>query len=195
MELKITDATIGDLDLLVAHRLEMWREIQPKLEAEVQRSVETTREWIRGRLSEGRLVGFVVRDEHGKVAGSGCVWIRDEQPRPTNPRQQNPYLMSMYTEKEFRRKGVAKIIVRRAIEWCRERGYERIVLHYSKEGRPLYESFGFEPSNEMRLRLQSANPAVELPRYMSNPNNNLEGSVRQKRKPDESSPQCKSRLK
>jgi len=153
LELKISDAAIQDLDLLVAYRLEMWREIHPKLEAEVQESAETTREWIKSRLSEGRLVGFIVRDEHGKVAGSGCVWIRDEQPRLTNPRQQNPYLMSMYTEREFRRKGVAKIIVKEAIDWCRERGYERIVLHASNEGRPLYASFGFEPANELRLRL------------------------------------------
>jgi hypothetical protein len=35
----------------------------------------------------------------------------------------------------------------------RKQGYERIVLHASNEGRPLYESFGFEPANEMTLRL------------------------------------------
>lgn len=104
-------------------------------------------------MSEDRLVGFVVRTTEGKLAGSGCLWIRDEQPRPTNPRLQVPYLMSMYTEKEYRRKGVAKMIVQTALEWCREHGYGRVVLHASNEGRQLYESFGFEPSNEMRLRL------------------------------------------
>jgi GNAT superfamily N-acetyltransferase len=156
LEINISHATLGDLDLLVTHRLEMWLDIHPELEADVRKSEGATREWIRDKLSEGKLVGFVARTASGAVAGSGCVWIREEQPRPTNPRHETPYLMSMYTEKGYRRKGVAKMIVREAIEWGRERGYERIVLHASKEGRPLYESFGFEPASEMRLKLRAS---------------------------------------
>jgi len=43
--------------------------------------------------------------------------------------------------------------VESALKWCREHGYDRVVLHASKEGKPLYESLGFEPANEMRFRL------------------------------------------
>jgi hypothetical protein len=39
------------------------------------------------------------------------------------------------------------------IAWCRERGFEWIYLHASNQGRPLYESLGFVPSSEMRLKL------------------------------------------
>jgi hypothetical protein len=39
------------------------------------------------------------------------------------------------------------------VEWCREQGFRWIYLHPSEQGRPLYESVGFEPSSEMRLKL------------------------------------------
>jgi GNAT superfamily N-acetyltransferase len=136
----------------------MWRDVlelsdHPELKSKVEESAESTREWIRAKLSEGKLVGFIARAQDGTVAGSGCIWIRNEQPRPTNPRQENPYLLSMYTEEAFRRKGVGKAVLRSAVEWGRVHRYERVVLHASKRGRPLYEAFGFEPSTEMRLKL------------------------------------------
>ena len=161
---------MDDLDLLVTHRQNMWRDIHPEWGAEVEASAEATREWIRKALSVGELIGFIARAEDGSVAGSGCLWIRPEQPRPTNPRQVVPYLMSMYTEREFRRKGAAQKVVQAAIQWCRDRGYDRVVLHASSEGRPLYENFGFEPGSEMRLKLWprgDVSPARKPPRRAS----------------------------
>ena len=152
MEFHLSQARPDDLELLVAHRLGMWRDIHPEFGSKVDESEGLTRQWIRERLSDGTLVGFIVRVEDGRVAGSGCIWLRNEQPRPTNPRMVVPYLMSMYTERAFRRKGVGRLIVKSALEWCRERDYDRVVLHASAAGRPLYEEFGFEPASEMRLR-------------------------------------------
>jgi GNAT superfamily N-acetyltransferase len=59
----------------------------------------------------------------------------------------------MYTEKGFRRAGVASTIVQCAIEWSKEHGYKTISLHASEAGIPLYEKFGFKQTAEMRLML------------------------------------------
>jgi hypothetical protein len=40
------------------------------------------------------------------------------------------------------------------LDWCRENGVDTIILHASAEGRSLYESLGFQATNEMRLRLE-----------------------------------------
>ena len=40
------------------------------------------------------------------------------------------------------------------IQWLKEQGFGSVVLHASDEGRHLYESMGFIPTNEMRLRLK-----------------------------------------
>jgi hypothetical protein len=43
--------------------------------------------------------------------------------------------------------------MRTMVDWCLRAGFARITLHASEDGRHLYESLGFEPSNEMRLKL------------------------------------------
>lgn len=149
----VTVARLGDLDQLVEHRLGMWRDIHPELENEIAGTRGHTRSWIREKLSKGELVGFVARTSDKRVAGSGCIWLREEQPRPDNPLRVVPYLMSMYTEKEFRRRGVAKAVLEEALNWTRAHNHRRIVLHASDEGRHLYEEYGFGPTHEMRLDL------------------------------------------
>ena len=39
------------------------------------------------------------------------------------------------------------------LAWLREQGLQSVDLHASDAGRHLYETLGFEPTNEMRLRL------------------------------------------
>ena len=141
--------------MLAEHRKQMWLDIHPEYKREVRATENGARRWIGDQLSKGNLIGLIVRTSDGEVVGSGCIWLREEQPRPTDMRLAVPYLMSMYTLKRFRRKGVASLIVKGALKWCRERKYDRIVLHASKEGRSVYEGFAFEPSNEMRLKLQT----------------------------------------
>jgi hypothetical protein len=36
------------------------------------------------------------------------------------------------------------------LQWAREQGFDRVVLHASDAGRSLYESLGFKSTNEMR---------------------------------------------
>ena len=134
----------------------MWRDIRPELEEKLPAAEDLTRRWIEDGLAKERLIGFVARTSKNRIVGSGCLWIRPEQPRPTNPRLEVPYLMSMYTESEFRGRGVARRIVQEALKWCREMRYDRVVLHASRQGMPLYESIGFEPTTEMVYRFKPA---------------------------------------
>lgn len=150
---KISMATTEDTDLLAKHRVEMWKDIRPDLKEKAQETQDLARDWIKRKLTEGKLFGFIVKTELGQVAGSGCIWLREDAPRLSTTRLESPYLMSMYTEEGFRRTGVARMIVRCAIDWCRERGYVTISLHASDAGAPLYEGFGFKPTTEMRLML------------------------------------------
>ncbi len=153
MKFAVSKAKAEDIDLLVNHRLKMFNEMYPKLTKEIEESRSQTRQWLEEKMSEGTLVCFVVRAEDKHTTGSGCLWIKKDQPNPTRPRLEAPYLMSMYTERYFRRRGVARLIVKNAIAWSREHGYDRINLHATEVGSPLYEEFGFRQTSEMQLKL------------------------------------------
>ena len=153
MGFKVAHAKPEDVELLVEHRLGMWHELHPELRSEIGQSKVYTRGWIRAKLANGELIGFIARTPDGRAAGSGCIWLREEVPRPNNPLHVVPYLMSMYTVKDFRMQGVAREIVNQAVRWSRAHGHERVVLHASDYGKHLYEEFGFEQTREMRLKL------------------------------------------
>jgi GNAT superfamily N-acetyltransferase len=113
------------------------------------------RKWARTRFRSGTLVGWIVETPAGIVAGGGCVWLRPKQPGPRSRGVIEPYLLSMYTEPEYRRKGVASKIVREVVKWSARKGYGRVLLHASKKGRNLYQKHGFTRIWEMRLELSN----------------------------------------
>lgn len=63
-------------------------------------------------------------------------------------------VVNVYTDPSHRRQGIARKLMEVIIDWCRSEGFGSVLLHASDEGRPLYESLGFTPTNEMRLMLR-----------------------------------------
>ncbi len=74
--LKVSYATVEDTNLLAKHRLAMFKDMYPDLTKEIQASHGQTFEWIREMLSNGSLIGFIVRTEEAQAVGSGCLWIK-----------------------------------------------------------------------------------------------------------------------
>jgi len=112
------------------------------------------RKWIKLALMKRVVVGWIV-EVGGEIAGSCCLWLQPALPNPEGEtRLHRPYLFSMFTEPQFRRKGVASSIVRQAVEWCRKNGYPRLTLHASKKGRGLYAKYGFTRTWEMRRQIK-----------------------------------------
>lgn len=149
----VSYGSLKDLELLVEHRLNMWKDIHPDLVDQIESSREFTSRWIERKLQTNELIAFIVKSKDEAVMGSGCILIKEDQPRASTLKLSFPYILSMFTEPEHRGKGVASAIVREAIEWSRNNGYDRISLHASDKGRSLYEKFGFLQTNEMRLKL------------------------------------------
>jgi GNAT superfamily N-acetyltransferase len=59
-------------------------------------------------------------------------------------------IVNVFTERAWRRRGLAKMLMEQVIDGARTAGVSHLVLHASAEGRPLYEALGFRPTNEMR---------------------------------------------
>ena len=107
-------------------------------------------------LGGGHLVVAVVDapDPVGGLAASGIAAIVEQLPGPTNPTGLEARISSMSTNTGHRRQGMASAVLDRLLAELDDRGIERIELHATPEGRPLYESRGFGPrpgGDEMRL--------------------------------------------
>lgn len=150
----IRRATLADLDLLVSQRHKMFQEIRRRKKSELKQTDSLYKKWLRYMLSKKRIVCFVASDQFGKSVGGGCVWIRDVPPSPwTDSRLRSPYLMSMYTEPNSRGLGIASAIVKNAMAWSKKMKYNRMTLHASEAGRPVYRKMGWTRTWEMRVEL------------------------------------------
>jgi GNAT superfamily N-acetyltransferase len=122
-------------------------------------------ERVRPSLASGEYIGWLVphpEDADKIIAGAG-VMLREIPPIPL-PRASGEtvvydtgqaLIVNVFTEPEWRRRGIARLLLERIIAWCREQRIESVVLHASEEGRALYQQLGFMQTNEMRLRAPS----------------------------------------
>jgi len=106
--------------------------------------------FARARLADGTMKAWVI-EAQGQIVACGALLILVYPPNPIDPSGRTARLYSMYTRPEHRRKGLARRIALKAIEYCKAQGIKRMNLGASPMGRPLYESLGFEPTSEMRL--------------------------------------------
>jgi GNAT superfamily N-acetyltransferase len=121
-------------------------------DADLQAMMDNFLAWVRPRLSDGSYVGWLVEEDGRAVAGAG-MWLIDFPPHWMDAEPVRAYLLNFYVDPAFRGRGLAYELLTSAVEDARRRGIKVVSLHASKFGKPLYERNGFEPTNEMILRL------------------------------------------
>jgi GNAT superfamily N-acetyltransferase len=154
MTFHIRMATVADADLVARHRASMFHEIHKLGDDKYNELWAAAREYLAQALPSGEYVGWLVSpaDEPARIIAGAGVQIRDILPRPETLGPE-AIVLNVYTDPAFRRQGLAELLMSRVIEWAREAGIGRLVLHASVYGRPLYEKLGFIPTNEMRYTL------------------------------------------
>ncbi len=85
------------------------------------------------------------------VAGLGLWLIRMAADKCLIKRFSASVILNVYTEPAHRRIGISRQLMKTALDWCRENHVNMVILHATEKGRPLYASFGFKPTTEMRL--------------------------------------------
>ena len=131
----------------------MFRDMAEGTAEQLDHMVEVARPWLKKALGDGSYRHWLATDSAGRVAGGGGVLL---SPWPANPHDlcvERAIILNVYTELEFRRRGVARQVMDVILAWLKARGLRSVNLHASDEGRPLYEALGFQPTNEMRLWL------------------------------------------
>jgi ribosomal protein S18 acetylase RimI-like enzyme len=145
--------TTADLDILVEHRRAMFRDMGYSDERAMASMASKFRPWLLQHMKGGDYLAWLVSAPDGSIAAGAGLWLMDWPPHMVGQGARRGNVLNVYTDAEFRRRGLARELMMAALAWCRENGVDTIILHASPSGRALYEAMGFTPTNEMRLRL------------------------------------------
>ncbi len=146
-------ASATDLDTLVTHRREMFREMGYKVDATMESMSDRFRDWLIERMNSGDYLAWLASAPDGSIAAGAGLWLMDWPPHMIGKGARRGNIVNVYTAPDHRRKGLAKQLMQTALDWCRQHEIDTVILHASSAGRPIYESMGFQPTNEMRLHL------------------------------------------
>jgi GNAT superfamily N-acetyltransferase len=153
MEIRIRTAGVEDLQHILHHRRAMFEEIGYRDDAVLESVDKFSRVYFDNALRSGKYRGWLAEESNGEIVGGGGIVLADWPGYPGENRAERAWILNMYTEPGARRRGVAKRLMEAMIEWCRANGFSAVSLHASSAGRPLYETIGFQQTNEMKLEL------------------------------------------
>src|SRR4029077_4484378 len=152
-DITIRVAAPSESAIILHHRRSMFRDMGEGAVGEHGRMVEGASPWLARALADGSYRHWLALDSSGRIAGGGGVLLSPWPASPTDLCTERAWILNVYTEPEFRKRGIARQIMLTILAWVKERGLRAVNLHASDEGRHLYERLGFEATNEMRLKV------------------------------------------
>ncbi len=138
---------------MVAQRRAMFREMGYRDEQALDKMCEAFRPWLEPRMQRNEYLAWFAVDRDGSITAGLGLWLMDWPPHMIGPGAPRGNILNVYTRPENRRMGLARSLMEAALEWCSLHGVRAVILHASDDGRRLYESLGFKPTNEMRILL------------------------------------------
>src|SRR5438876_5704803 len=125
-EFIIRAATVDDVEVLARHRCEMFKDMGQLRQEHYRELAEASMSYFAEAIPAGEYVGWVVapRERPELIVAGGGMQLRRVLPRPTRTGEmQEPgpqgVVLNVYTEKEWRRTGLAELVMRTIIEWRR----------------------------------------------------------------------------
>lgn len=149
----IRRASAADLETLVAHRRAMFHDMGYSDDAALDSMASKFRVWLLDRMNSGDYLAWLALAPDGSVAAGAALWLMDWIPHMIGQGARRGNILNVYTHESFRRRGLARELMEAVLGWCRGNGIDTIILHASPQGKALYESMGFKPTNEMRVHL------------------------------------------
>jgi GNAT superfamily N-acetyltransferase len=97
-----------------------------------------------------------VAESDGKAVATGAVSIWDKLPtgQGKDNRSKIGYVSNMYTRPEYRKKGIAGSIVQHILQFMKDEGISKTMLHALEDGKGIYRKSGFATNeNFMEMKI------------------------------------------
>jgi GNAT superfamily N-acetyltransferase len=152
-EIAIREARVEDVPEIVRHRSGMYEAMAVgDSESRAEMAAACAR-LLPQAIREGSFRGWLAEAD-GRVVGGGGVFLTAWLSHPGDLLCRKATILNVYTDPQYRRRGIARQVMDVILAWCRREGLAEVFLHASHEARPLYESLGFQKGNEMKLKLR-----------------------------------------
>ena len=135
MNITYQKLTENELDIFIKMRIDQLREEGAKDDIDLTPAL---RDYYRRHMSDGTFVSWIAVDN-----GTSGMSIVEKPPYFGCPSGRIGLLSSMFTRKEYRRKGIARELLSRVVDEARARGCGTVQITASDMGVLLYSSFGF----------------------------------------------------
>jgi GNAT superfamily N-acetyltransferase len=153
LAIAIRAATPEDIPEILRQRRAMYEAMGERDDTKLSAMGALSQEYLQRAVVDGSFRSWLAH-VGARVAGGGAIVISPWPAHPYDLECRRATILNVFTYPEFRRQGVARGVMLEMIAWCRRENFAGVTLHASDDGRHLYESLGFQPSNEMKLKLR-----------------------------------------
>ena len=147
-------ATEEDIEILTKLRVKFLQEVEkPDLDESSASLNSSIFQHFTEKMKKDEFISWVAIEEDAIIATSGVSFL-EVPPSFGNISGKEAYVMNMYTEPDFRKKGIGTQLLDLIIDEISEKDIKKIRLHTTEIGKPIYLKKGFKDSNsEMVLYL------------------------------------------
>lgn len=150
MEIVYRKLTEKELDTFIQMRIRQLREEGATEDIDL---VPSLQDYYRRHMADGTFVSWLAMDGEKIVGTSGMSFV-EKPPYFGCPSGKMGILSSMFTDPDYRRKGIAKELLTRVVNEAREYGCGTVQITASDMGVLLYTDFGFvKNGNFMQYKL------------------------------------------
>jgi GNAT superfamily N-acetyltransferase len=149
-EIVIRQATLDDVAQIVTHRCRMFEDMGNTDSEGLARMQVVFTSWVADHMQRKLYYSWLACNAEGAVVAGTDAWLMDWPAGAYDTSPYRAYILNVYTHRDYRRRGLAHQLVKTCMDWCYANGIVIVTLHASDQGRKVYESLGFTPTNEMR---------------------------------------------
>ena len=150
MKISYRRLTDKELDIFIKMRINQLREEGAKEDIDIEPAL---RDYYQRHMADGTFISWIALDNE-KIIGTSGMSIVEKPPYFGCPSGKIGLLSSMFTDKAYRRKGIAKELLSRVVNEARKKGCGTVQITASDMGVLLYSNFGFTKNkNFMQYKL------------------------------------------
>jgi GNAT superfamily N-acetyltransferase len=140
-----------DARVMAVMRWAFRTELGTPVESE-QQFVARATAWLAHRLEVGSWTGWLALEqahEQEEPVGLVLVHLLEKVPNPVVEPESIGYVSSLYVRPGRRDRGIGDVLLRTAVDFCRDQGVDTVVLWPSPRSVPLYARHGFRRQGDV----------------------------------------------